>query len=167
MRIVKLSAGNSFIHASPLSLVIHKQAFNTSLFIDIAKAFSSGEIINKSKAQRVFWTLSKTADTNLIDYEDWVFLIPESDVSWRIPVIKEINEKLYLKNNEEETDEVASENDTNWEISILVNAKRMGLSIEELNLLTMQSYIDYQDMYLGNKETKGKATQADIDALLG
>lgn len=165
MRIVKLSAGQSFIHASPLSLLIHRQAFNSSLMIDISEAFSLGEIINKSKAQKVFWTLSKTADLKLIDYEDWIHLLPDDNL-WRIPVLKEINEKLNVKASEDESDEEIIETDNNWEISILVNAKRMGLSIEELNLLTMQSYIDYQDMYLGNKETKKQATQADIDRLL-
>ena len=166
MRIVSLNAGQSFIHASPVSLVIHRQAFDSSLLFDISEAFSFGEIINTSKAQKVFWTLSKTADFTLIDYEDWVHLLPENNL-WKIPVLKEINEKLYLSSDEEEIeDEEVEMIDTNWETSILVNAKRMGLSIEELNLLTMRSYIEYQDLYLGKKETKKQATQADIDRLL-
>lgn len=165
MRIVKLKVGETFIHASPLSLFIHRQAFNQSLMIDVGTAFSQGEIIERSTAQKVFWTLAKTANPQLIDYEDWIYLLPDNN-NWKITVLQEIQDKLNIEQSEESNSNEVVIDESNWEVSILVNAKRMGLSIEELNLMTMQSFIDYQDMYLGNVETKKKANQDDIDMLL-
>lgn len=165
MRIVKIKAGETFIHASPLSLFIHRQAFKSSLMLDVVTAFSDGEIIERSTAQKVFWTLAKTANLSLVDYEDWIYLLPD-DSNWKISVIQEINEKLSVAEHEADNQDEVVLDEANWEVSILVNAKRMGLSIEELNLLTMQSFIDYQNMFLGNVETKKKASQDDIDMLL-
>lgn len=164
MRIVKLRVAESFIHASPMSLYLHRQAFGKSLLDDYSRAFSLGEIVEQSTAQKIFWTLSKTADLNLLEYEDWIYLLPD-DNNWKLPVQKEINSRLYLPiSDEDPSDEVSG--DTNWEISILVNAKRMGLSFDELNLFTIQDFIDYQNMFLGQGNYVKEATQKDIDALL-
>lgn len=48
------------------------------------------------------------------------------------------------------------------EIDILANAKRMGLSFQELNLLSLQEFIWFARSYTGKTENK-EATQDDID----
>ena len=54
------------------------------------------------------------------------------------------------------------------EIGMLVTAKRMGLSFEELNLLSLQDYLIFVDKWTG-KENNGtrQATQADIEKYMG
>lgn len=37
----------------------------------------------------------------------------------------------------------------NYEVSVLVTAKKTGLSFEELNLLTLNDFFDYVDMWMG------------------
>jgi len=51
---------------------------------------------------------------------------------------------------------------------MLVTAKRMGLSFEELNMLTLDDYIDFVELWAPEDEDGERyATQADIDAFLG
>jgi hypothetical protein len=47
----------------------------------------------------------------------------------------------------------------------LVNAKKEGLSFQELNEFRVRDYIEFVNIYVGNKRP-GKATQVDIDKLL-
>lgn len=64
-----------------------------------------------------------------------------------------------------------NESDTNleefdYEVSLLVAAKKSKLSFEELNLLSLNDFFNYLDMYMGEKEEEEKpriATQEDID----
>lgn len=60
-----------------------------------------------------------------------------------------------------QSDEVHERTD----IVILVTAKRMKLTFEELNEFTMQDYMDFANMWVGKKKSH-KATQADIDKML-
>lgn len=60
--------------------------------------------------------------------------------------------------------------DGDWEIGILANAKKMGLSFEELNLFGLNDYLTFVDKWVGDKgkkETVRQATQADIDFFMG
>lgn len=54
----------------------------------------------------------------------------------------------------------------NFEISLLVMAKKMGLSFDELNYMSLQDFMDFADMWSGNQEGEEvvlEATQEDID----
>lgn len=53
--------------------------------------------------------------------------------------------------------------DFNYEVSLLVMAKRMGLSFDELNMMTLQDFMDFAEMWTGDYEADQEATQADID----
>lgn len=55
--------------------------------------------------------------------------------------------------------------DFNYEVSILVMAKQTGLSFEELNMMTLQEFVDYVDMWVGDEDNNEPrmATQEDID----
>jgi hypothetical protein len=52
-------------------------------------------------------------------------------------------------------------------LGILVTAKHIGLSIQELNLLTMDDYVSFVDLWAGDDDGPRRATQQDINALLG
>lgn len=56
--------------------------------------------------------------------------------------------------------------DFNYEASILVMAKKVGLSFEELNLMTLQDFVDFIDLWMEEpeEETERMATQQDIDS---
>jgi hypothetical protein len=66
-----------------------------------------------------------------------------------------------------------NDNDSNldfddFEIMVIVNAKRAGLSFTELNELRVCDYIKFMEIYTGEAENKPRqATQDDIDRLLG
>lgn len=52
-----------------------------------------------------------------------------------------------------------------YEISLLVLAKKTGLSFDELSLFTLNDFIKYVDMYMGTQEQEQVlATQTDIDS---
>jgi hypothetical protein len=54
------------------------------------------------------------------------------------------------------------------ELSILVSAKKAGLSFVELNDLRVCDYVKFMEIYTGEADNKPKqATQDDIDRLLG
>ncbi len=52
------------------------------------------------------------------------------------------------------------------DLIILTNAKRMDLSFSELNEFRLRDYVEYTNIYLGNKPAVRSATQEDIDRLL-
>lgn len=54
----------------------------------------------------------------------------------------------------------------NLEIYILASAKRMGLSFEELNMFTLNDFLTFIDVWIGEETIENKprmATQEDID----
>lgn len=69
-----------------------------------------------------------------------------------------VSEKHLNKGNK------STNEDFNFEVSILVAAKKVGLSFEELNLFSLNDFFDFLDMYIGeNEEQPRQATQEDID----
>ncbi len=57
-------------------------------------------------------------------------------------------------------------NNDNAEIGLLVMAKKLGMSFEELNELTIDEFFDFIDIWVGEEteeETPREATQEDID----
>jgi len=52
--------------------------------------------------------------------------------------------------------------DFDYELSLLIMAKRVGLSFDELNLFTLNDFIKYINLYVGSDEQQG-ATQDDIN----
>lgn len=55
----------------------------------------------------------------------------------------------------------------NYETSLLVIAKRVGLSFDELNQMTLDEFFDYVDIWVGGDTSESgpkQATQSDIDA---
>lgn len=58
-------------------------------------------------------------------------------------------------------------NTDKYEVSILAAAKKSKLSFEELNLLSLNDFFDYIDLFVGTgneDEVARDATQEDIDA---
>lgn len=54
-------------------------------------------------------------------------------------------------------------------LGILVTAKRIGLSFDELNLLTLDDYVSFVEVWTGDEEPDGdrRATPEDIKSVLG
>lgn len=57
------------------------------------------------------------------------------------------------------------------DLLILVNAKKMGMSFEELALFRVRDFLEFTDIYFGELEQKQdeqvrEATQEDIDKFL-
>lgn len=52
--------------------------------------------------------------------------------------------------------------DFDYELSLLIMAKKVGLSFDELNLFTLNDFIKYINLYVGSDEEQG-ATQDDIN----
>jgi len=61
-----------------------------------------------------------------------------------------------------------STNNDDIEIGILVTAKKMGLSFDELNLFSLDDYLAFVDKWTG-EESEGarQASQADIERFMG
>lgn len=62
----------------------------------------------------------------------------------------------------------SSEHDDDYELGVLVGAKRMGLSFQELNMFSLSDFIQFSNMWVGDDEDAPRpATQADIDRFMG
>lgn len=72
---------------------------------------------------------------------------------------------FVAQRHRKESDKEESANTDKYEVSILAAAKKTKLSFEELNLLTLNDFFDYMDLFIGveNEETTREATQEDID----
>lgn len=68
-----------------------------------------------------------------------------------------------------ESNEEAENENIRLDLLFLVNAKRMGLSFDELNLFRLRDYLEFSNLYFGEQEEAKprKATQADIDKFFG
>lgn len=72
--------------------------------------------------------------------------------------------KSKSKNQNQKQSQSKKQSDDNFEISLLVIAKRVGLSFEEINMMTLQELFDFVDLWAGgNSDGPVEATQADID----
>lgn len=59
--------------------------------------------------------------------------------------------------------------DADVPLGVLVTAKRVGLSLHELNLLTLEDFTSFLELWVGDQAAGGakQATQDDIKTLLG
>lgn len=72
---------------------------------------------------------------------------------------------FFVKVEPSQGDENVSDDDVDCAISVLTIGKRIGLSLDEMNVLTVQDVLDMAKAYSGKEEKKvRKATQKDIDA---
>lgn len=158
----------TIIKGSPLSLFLYNREFNRDLLLDISQSFNGGEVINKSLASKIVWTLCKTYSEEVIDYSVWIKLVKyDFSSSWSTVISNECNRAFSIKTsgNNVKNPGITKEVDARgMAIGILTNSKRMGLNFKELNYLTLQDYIDFVDQYTG-KESNRIATQDDIDKL--
>lgn len=68
--------------------------------------------------------------------------------------------KKHLKSE----DKTKKKNNTSFEITILASAKKAKLSFEELNLMSLNDFFDYIDIFVGDDEQQViEAQQEDID----
>lgn len=72
-----------------------------------------------------------------------------------------------MEEAEEQSEEIEPITDRT-DLLILVNAKKMGLSFEELNQFIFEDYIKFMNIYVGRKRESSKgtirnATQGDIN----
>lgn len=70
-----------------------------------------------------------------------------------------------ISQRQQNDNNIAVDKNFNFEVSLLVIAKKLGLTFEELNLMTLQDFIDYVDLWTDeHEETECMATQEDIDS---
>ncbi len=69
------------------------------------------------------------------------------------------------KNLLPETESEEGEPDARIDLVILVNAKRMGLSFDELSLFRLRDFLEFSNLFFGEQTPKRvqKATQTEID----
>ena len=68
--------------------------------------------------------------------------------------------KTHLKSE----NKTKKKSNTNFEITILASAKKAKLSFEELNLMSLNDFFDYIDIFVGDNEQQvTEAQQEDID----
>ena len=166
MKIVNLGETATYINGSLLTPFFYRQYFKESFYEAIGKAIQGNMVIGYEYAYRLLWVLVKTYEPKTIDYHQWIQLVEIKGDDWEIPLINEIANKFDItlpKKEQQETVEESDE-DVNSELAVLVQAKKIGLSLPECNLFSMQDYVDFIGLYFDEKPKK--ATQEDIDKLL-
>ena len=69
-------------------------------------------------------------------------------------------------NNKDIESKSESKPDANYEVSLLAIAKKVGLSFDELNILTMNDFMDFVDIHLektSDRVVERDATLEDIE----
>ena len=163
MRIVNLGEVITYIHGSMLTPFFYRQYFRTEFHDAVRKAVQDGLVVNHEYAYRLLWVLVKTYEPKTIDYDQWIGLVEIKGTDWEIELLKEIHAKFYFKTKTEEKEE--KNDDINYEVSMLVNAKKLGLTLAECDLFSLQDYVDFIDVHFA-KSGPRTATQDDIDKLL-
>ena len=70
---------------------------------------------------------------------------------------------FFIKENNTENSVSNDMQSNRFEIDILAIGKKIGVSFEEMNELSVQDFIDLAQSFLGEKDKKREATQQDID----
>lgn len=84
---------------------------------------------------------------------------------WRKPQPACFVEYEPRKRKRHRTDPVIEEHPG---VAVFVQMKRMGLSVDEVNLMTMNEFVIFSDIWAGeDPKVARKATQADIRSILG
>lgn len=77
-----------------------------------------------------------------------------------------VPEKLEVNQSKKQNDEQLS---GRLDLVLISNAKRIGISLQELNELRVRDFIEIVDIHCGsieNQKTANQASQEDIDKLL-
>lgn len=176
MNYLKISE-NEYVElkGSPMSLFIYNREFDRDINSDLYEAFADGVVINESLASKITWTLCKTNDNNTLSYQLWKKIINYKLLpNWGEIVFAFCKKTLEIVIDESEfEDSDLNEAETKQKItaremtiSILATSKKMGLSFDELNFLTVNDYYELLDAFSNNKkDLNRKATQEDIDNL--
>lgn len=155
MRLVKYKGEFIQIQMSVLTPFFYLQQFNAEFEDDLLKY-----IIDKDKTigQKLVWSMSKTADFDLIDFEQWILLFENQETNW-LEISEEIeryfaNYEIKTKNHE------SSKPGRYYHKKVVATALKMGFSFESLKYVLPSDLVHI----LGEEEVK--ATQEDIDFLL-
>jgi hypothetical protein len=175
MRQVTISGTDYPIHASPLAIPLYKQEFGADLLpdsyhIELANA-GMYEEADYVVVLQVLWALIATAHSGRYTcFDAWVAsLPPECDYASEATIAAacaECRRGFFV--TPDSTKRGSGQQFSDPEIGVLVTARRVGLTFEELNVLTLDSFVTFIDLWTGDDPSGTRpATQADIKALLG
>ncbi len=153
MRIVRFKGKQVYIQLNVLTPFFYKQQFQTDFYRDVLVYKTQHK---QAIGMRLVWSMSKSNDFDLIDYDQWIRLFQEEDTDW-----ESINvelDKLYREVEKTDGDQRPSQY---AEEELLLNTSRMGISLELLKIMLPS------ELFNGlSKAEKQEATQQDIDRFL-
>lgn len=172
MELIQLEDNNFVgIIASAMTPFFYNREFDSDIFIDLIHAFDHENIINQSLTNKIAWSLCKTFDNETLNYDLWIELTNfDHRIQWVSSLYRACAKGLEIEVEEIVTVEQQKPKKTKHysaresALGILVNAKKMNLSFQELNILTMNDYISFVDLHTGVNKPR-RATQEDIDRL--
>lgn len=178
---------------SPLSMLVFRREFGGD-FSDFVN-----ETLQQLKAEdgkeihpdpvdflQIAWTMAKTYDDDLSDFEDWLDEFPDNAFDARLgleclpEILDAITQEIIVterpENEPDEDDETTDRLPPQWQpYQLILSLKRMGFSMDEIREMSMADVIAYTDIFYSkpkDEENKPKtkqvreATPADIRKLL-
>lgn len=176
MRAVLLDSDLVMIKGSPMTLLYYKREFDRSMnedFILFATKANTGSELEDDDflmVLQMIWAMAKTAaDGQLVNFDRWLESFEDIDLKdYLSDVVTEAMHATYVgdkKKDKARTEPEPEDDDVDIEIRILTTAKRVGLSLSELNQMTLAEFMAFINHWTGKQSDEGSrmATQTDID----
>lgn len=174
MRTIRLGDRQVEMTGSALTPFFYAQEFGRPLTLD--SAFLASIETPEQVAElddvfiitilRIVWAMEKTTELGrLTDFQSWLVTLGEQvDLLTPLDQIKaEVLGATAYVASDTSTDKGQS-SQYSYELSLIVIAKKIGFSFQELNALSLQDLMDVVDIWTDAKaDAPRKATQEDID----
>ena len=148
---------------SPLTLFLYKQEFNQGLLEDGLTLIYEE---NTALLSKIMWAMIKTVDYQLEIYSQWIETVTEQDINKNQYLIEfEIANRLLIRSADKDEDVIKKKEDktdTDISISILKIITDLGMDLELVNLMSLDSFVKYQELYETQEKTN-IATPEQVD----
>lgn len=137
-------------HGSIVTLHIYRQEFNRDLLSDCDKAIYDEETLLFTK---IVWAMIKTVNHKTESYIQWFYTVDTNELKKQLDlIIYEINMNLMFDIQQKSTAKSSTKKIANIELGLIKNIIDLRISLDIVNLLSVQSFLELQELYLDRSE---------------
>lgn len=134
MRFVKYGGLEFPINANVLTGFFYRQQFGRDFLSDLLEMVTK---TNTLVVPKIVWSLAKSYDFDLIDYDQWLLKLKEGPADYE-GILLETNKFL----RKVDIDSNQSENTDHYEVKLLATAAKLGFELDALKLLLPSDLIN-------------------------
>lgn len=150
-------------HASPLTWFIYRQEFDSDIYEDTLIAINEEYNVVLG---RLAWAMVKTVEPLTPSFIQWVQTIDDEIIEVnKVLIIYELGQRILFEVKETtKTKTKTKESKHKIELGFIKTIINLGIEVSLVNLMSTQSFIELQDMYIDDENRTEQATPKQVDA---